>query len=58
MYIVTSDFVHPQIDAGRPVEEVFESVKAIFTTKTEKVKARSHALRKYILWFGCIRVRC
>ncbi|KAF3445653.1 hypothetical protein FNV43_RR10829 [Rhamnella rubrinervis] len=25
-----------KIDAGRPVEEVFESVKAIFTPKTEK----------------------
>ncbi|XP_040994953.1 UMP-CMP kinase 3-like isoform X2 [Juglans microcarpa x Juglans regia] len=25
-----------QIDAGRPVEEVFESVKAVFTSKNEK----------------------
>ena len=35
---------HPQIDAGRPVEEVFESVKALFTPKDEKVKGRRRAL--------------
>ncbi|KAM3711899.1 hypothetical protein ACB098_01G144100 [Castanea mollissima] len=35
---------HPQIDAGRPVEEVFELVKAVFTLKDEKVKCRCYAL--------------
>ena len=35
---------HPQIDAGRPVEEVFELVRAVFTPKDEKVKCRCCAL--------------
>ena len=39
-------FFHPQIDAGRPVEEVFESVKAVFTPKDEKVKGH----RRRALW--------
>lgn len=31
-------FSNLQIDASKPVEEVFEAVKAIFTQKDEKVK--------------------
>lgn len=38
--------LHPQIDAGRPVEEVFESVKAVFTSKNEKVKHHRRGLWK------------
>ena len=36
---------HPQIDVGRPIEEVFELVKAVFTPKDEKVKCRCCALQ-------------
>ncbi|KAF5469908.1 hypothetical protein F2P56_010466 [Juglans regia] len=36
-----------QIDAGRPVEEVFESVKAVFTSKNEKVKHHCCAWWKF-----------
>jgi DNA-directed RNA polymerase subunit RPC12/RpoP len=43
-----------QIEAARPVEEVFESVKAVFTSKDEKVKCRCCGLRRFFqkrLWF-------
>lgn len=33
-----------QIDAAKPVEEVFEAVKAVFNAKDEKVKRRSCAI--------------
>lgn len=39
---------HAQIDAGRPVEEVYESVKAIFAPKNEKVTCHSYA------WMKCL----
>jgi hypothetical protein len=39
--------LHPQIDAAKPVEEVFESVKAFFTSKNEKVKHHRCALWKF-----------
>ena len=34
-----------QIDAGRPIGEVFESVKAIFAPKNVKVKGSGYLLR-------------
>ncbi|GMN61996.1 hypothetical protein TIFTF001_031085 [Ficus carica] len=34
-----------KIDAARPIGEVFESVKAIFAPKNEKVKGYGHVLR-------------
>ena len=48
---------HPQIDAGRPVEEVFESVKALFTPKDEKVKGRRRALWGFFQNRLCFRRR-
>ena len=42
---------HPQIDAAKPIEEVFEAVKAVFSPLHEKVKHRSSAPWSFDQWF-------
>ncbi|KAM1140211.1 hypothetical protein ACFX19_041001 [Malus domestica] len=40
-----------KIDAGRPIEEVYESVKAIFAPKDEKVNGHRHTLMECLILF-------
>lgn len=44
-----------QIDASKPVEEVFEAVKEVFTSMDDKVKQHRHALRRCYNPLECVR---